>query len=450
MRSHVESLRMTCLWCLVMLDVISAVQQIFVRKTMPSGNFQGGRRRRRRRTTVEIRFGGPKHDALNTGHLLLRPESIKQLVCGSTSCSECTQKSSCWHGVTRSAYIPGKTRISDTGTLQLKVPAFQDNIPNTRYVMELWAKCSSGNGKWTAQAKGLVNGDLKVYSNAKLVWRVSESESQGRCTKILPDFPQGDFSRCPKLEFPVGADTHLRVEFIRKTNSAASFGQFWIVARVDQYVEDCMAVKDCLASLGDGSEAAFKLRNDNKEQLKCLIATNDAARDAINSKCRPWVTCLKRDSGRIDKLKRLLEAGQESSAMLMAISDGSASKRDGAASKIRGPGECIDPAVDDAEAWSCDCMQDLVDACSGIDADCFRTKMCQSSEVCDEWKQSHCPTLFLIKANESTPEEEARAALVSMTRRGAIRANGTRSSMAMMAHGALDSSVTGKCTSESQ
>jgi hypothetical protein len=369
---------------------------------------------------VNLKFGGASHGAAKQANWFYRPEAIKSLVCGATTCSDCTDKDTCWHGVT-----------SPVGWMKLNVPSSMYNIPHTRFVVELWAKCSNGKGSWKVYARHLVNGDVKVFANAKLVGSVSQSQS----------FSSSTF----RVLLPVDKDTHIRAEFARISASAASSGQLWLMATdVDQYVEDCMAVKDCLSNLGDGSKEAYKLRNDNKKQLKCLSATTDAARDAINLKCKPWVKCLAKDAGRISKLKSLLAAGQEGSSMLIAISDRDAmASTSGWGTRRRKPvqdqSECIDPATDDPESWSCDCVQDLIDECGGIHASCFRTQMCQSTEICTSWKKSHCPgwSSLISKSNESTTEEKKATSLVLM-RRTTSHAQGAIDN-------GLDGSLKGKC-----
>jgi len=89
---------------------------------------------------------------------------------------------------------------------------------------------------------------------------------------------------------------------------------------------------------------------------------------------------------------------------------------------------CTDPATADVEAFECECLEELkakcaVDGLSDIEA-CFSSHMCSHADVCDSWKMEHCPgggTLLM-----------------------------RRSSIAQKASGALDGSVTGKCTSEAE
>jgi len=482
MRCHIiEAIRMICLLCLVFApDVICATSQTQEKKLVrmdigPAGKLQGGSKHMeafiedieqdtvcaddptRRRTShmscskfagayttnwctlapssrrrsyggqagdtckqtcnlcekVNLKFGGATH-MTTASNWLYRPEAIKSLVCGHTNCKECTDQDTCWHGVETSA-----------GHLKLSVPGSWHHIFHARFVVELWAKCTGGNGDWNVRARNLVNGGVKVFANAKLVGSISQSQSASTATNIVP------------VTIAIGADTHVRAEFTRTSTWLASSGELWIFAKeVDQYVEDCMAVKDCLSELGDGSKEAFKLRNDNKKQLQCLTATTDAARDAINSKCKPWQKCLAKDAGRIDKLKTLLAAGQQSGSMLMAISD-----REGDAMALSSgdPSECIDPAMDDPESWECDCLQSLVDACGGINENCFRTTMCQSSEICASWKTSHCGSSLISKSNESTTEEKEATSLVLMKR--------TKSNGQGAIESGLDGSLEGKCAS---
>ena len=61
---------------------------------------------------------------------------------------------------------------------------------------------------------------------------------------------------------------------------------------VDSYVEQCMAVDDCMGILGDGGGAGYELRNKNREQLACLEGQQGSLPDAVARKCNEWRACL--------------------------------------------------------------------------------------------------------------------------------------------------------------
>jgi len=51
---------------------------------------------------------------------------------------------------------------------------------------------------------------------------------------------------------------------------------------------------------------------------------------------------------------------------------------------------CIDPGVDEPDAWACECLDHAVDVCGGTNEECFTNLMCDSPEVCVAWKDSNC------------------------------------------------------------
>lgn len=59
-----------------------------------------------------------------------------------------------------------------------------------------------------------------------------------------------------------------------------------------------------------------------------------------------------------------------------------------------GTNECVDPSTDDPESWACDCSADMESKCDGIDEECFQDLMCEHSGICQEWKDTHCPSLL--------------------------------------------------------
>jgi len=104
--------------------------------------------------------------------------------------------------------------------------------------------------------------------------------------------------------------------------------------------------------------------------------------------------------------------------------------------------DCADPETEDAESAECECFAKLKKKCDddGVtdSEECFKSHLCEHSKVCQTWKDDHeCDSSLLMR----------RGSRGSST---ATRANGTRSSMAITAHGTLDDSLTGKCTSSTQ
>merc|ERR1719224_73674 len=64
-----------------------------------------------------------------------------------------------------------------------------------------------------------------------------------------------------------------------------------------------MTSKECLAKLGDGKESSFPLRNDNKQQLACLLGHERS------DTCEKWDKCLSENPEHKAKLIAFLRVG---------------------------------------------------------------------------------------------------------------------------------------------
>jgi len=96
---------------------------------------------------------------------------------------------------------------------------------------------------------------------------------------------------------------------------------------------------------------------------------------------------------------------------------------------------CFDPSVGDMESWECDCMDAMIDKCGKIDEECFAKLMCAHGNVCESWKETddHCPNgLMESMANRSILQTSTKTKGKDMNKVD------------------LDSSLGGKCTSETQ
>jgi len=54
---------------------------------------------------------------------------------------------------------------------------------------------------------------------------------------------------------------------------------------------------------------------------------------------------------------------------------------------------CIDPSVDEPDAWACECLDHAVDVCGGTNEECFTNLMCDSNgeaNICESWKEANC------------------------------------------------------------
>merc|ERR1711879_768936 len=77
--------------------------------------------------------------------------------------------------------------------------------------------------------------------------------------------------------------------------------------------------------------------------------------------------------------------------------------------------DCINPLVQDAESWTCDCFDEMKQACRALGAHddlCMRAQFCEHPRVCNSWKEQAC----------DEPEIQAMHTLLSGTTSGARRA----------------------------
>jgi len=77
--------------------------------------------------------------------------------------------------------------------------------------------------------------------------------------------------------------------------------------------------------------------------------------------------------------------------------------------------DCINPLVQDAESWTCDCFEEMQSVCRALgpnDELCMRAQLCEHPRICNSWKEEAC----------DEPEIQAMQALVSLTAPGARRA----------------------------
>lgn len=395
-----------------------------------------GRRRRRRKnelaqaskwhgssssSKVALDFGGSVHGIDPEGDWM-RPEAVKMQVCeDDTTCRECTKQTACWHGY-------------KTGKLQLDVPA---SSPDNRFVAEVWASCSDGNGKWYVYVwpNGLQNGVLNIYVNSELYETVTRSNKM--------------------VELPIVKDSRVRAEFVRTDNATKAFGYISMYAEgVDAYIDNCMGVKNCLVDLGDGTDAAFLFRNSNVKQLQCVSANTTAEQNTVSDHCSPWATCVAREPGRKDKLKILLKVGVGKDAdkgELLAKTRMSSKppwrpnqRSPRPAVRLWRPNRrpnqrrkdhprCIDPAAEDAESWDCECMAEMTESCGGADEDCFRTIICRQRKVCWSWKRRNCDPSFSFIAKQNASIKES-----ALLMRRDVEVDTTAGSR-------LDSALDGKC-----
>jgi len=305
--------------------------------------------------TINIEFGGDKHAPVTKKGYLPRPEAIKSTACNANGCEDCSDAGKCFHGKTE----------ADWGWMLLDVQA---GSAFTYYVAEVWARCPMGSttAQWWLEVGEITNGKLELYAGS---------------TKVDV---KGKWAR-----FPITGNDKARVRALfYPTNMAQNArAKIWLEAyMVDPGVDGCMAVKDCLDMLGDGSDASFKMRNGNEEQYKCLSGQHSGMSGAVLAKCQAWDNCVTKSDKKPHLLGILGAALKKKTALLEGVSF---ANENGTAADAAG---CVNPASDDPESWDCDCVEGMIMACKGQNLEsCMHVFMCQDARVCCSWKQTHCP-----------------------------------------------------------
>ena len=232
-----------------------------------------------------IEFGGKSHRTFEsdyvgdensydwTGQHLGRPEAWKSEACVDDACQGCKEPEKCWHGI----------EISPWGYMSLKVPGGgQFNL----YTAEVWVRCSSTMGELKFKPYKAKNGEISLTVNG-----VERHTEVGTYTSVALD-----------------GDKRLRVSFAPKDQGKNADALFYLSAwKVSSAVDRCMTGKECLDKLGDGSDAAFEMRNNNPTQYECLHGDMSTMNEELRKKCEEWNQCLAR-TGKKDHLLTLLKA----------------------------------------------------------------------------------------------------------------------------------------------
>jgi len=221
---------------------------------------------------------------------------------------------------------------------------------------------------------------------------------------------------------------------------------------LDVKTRGCMDMMECLEVFGDGSDAAFAVRNVNKLQLDC-VEDKTLKDKAERKKCKKWKKCLQK-GGHLEILKTILQVALGTGGLLQVDGDSSSQGRRRSQSQ---EAICMDPEVDDLESLECNCLEKAQEECEdGEDMDtCLKRYSCKAKGICCKWKRDHCDG-FTIEhcdgsmiqqsrefdadagaANNSLQREESRAwALASARQRSAVDKGSDR----------LDATLGSKCT----
>jgi len=170
---------------------------------------------------------------------------------------------------------------------------------------------------------------------------------------------------------------------------------------------DCSDYQTCLDPISTSDE----FRNDNSQQLQCLMAVTPA-----NEGCARWRACLTEDLQ--NQLRMMLVAagvgGYDLNVSGLGMNTPTLSSSSG--SWQEDEVECINPLVQDVQSWTCDCFEEMRHQCQSYGAAdelCVRAQICEHPGVCRSWKEQAC----------DEPEiQDMQATLQSGTSAGAHRA----------------------------
>jgi len=365
---------------------------------------QGGGGNSRRRGTTDVEFGGEDHGGTNAE--LERPEAVKSERCDEKVCHVCQHKSDdgCWHG----------TSAGDKGNRGDMTVAVQANSHFSSFTQEVFLSCSSSAGSYELKVNSIDNGKIAVYVNSKLV---QETTTVGQIA----------------FTFDTGTKARVRAVFTPIEKGSPSGAIAKIQGKgIDESVDACMTTKLCMPKLGDGSNAAFELRNSNDLQYKCLASGAGSLSSHLQSECTAWVICLPDETEEV--LKVLLKI---SGASLTSSSLADKVSTQGNLTSSVDPNSCIDPAVDDPESWDCECAKDMTTSCGGVDEACFKRILCGKAEICQTWKDdAECSTFLIQKSEDEISGTHSSEALGQRSQE--MASSGIVAS--------LDGSVQGKCS----
>jgi len=376
----------------------------------------GNRRRdRRRRTTTtttrkkgvqyEIDFGGRAHhetDQRGDGQNeidLSRPEQAKSQRCKGSVCSDCADRDQCWHG-----------RGGDE--LEATMPA---HSIYTELAVDVFGQCAT-SGYWEIKVLEMAAAVIAIYINGILQKKEFERLTGEKDSDRL------------KIPTEAGKGYHVRVTLRRrgKDRDAGEAIKARIKLRLSEAsiaVDQCMGMKnECLQVFGDQTDASFQLRNNKVWQLRCL-EVHALVGTGPDDKCKEWLNCLP------DEMKPKLVA-------FLRVAGTPTSSMPTEESSLQQLTPCVDPSIEDAEAWDCDCLEEIVESCGGLSEDCLKSRLCKLPKVCESWTKQHCSS-SMIAMHKNTSAKGGQQASALMSRRTEFEANVGDS---------LDSSMQGKCS----
>jgi len=256
----------------------------------------------RRRGTLDADFGGSKHAVYDaSGNKLKnewRPEVVKSERCDDTACHMCHHKvdDGCWNG---GKGTPGK----GSGDMVIAVKLVNGY---TSFAQEIFFACPLDEKKnMFVQAREINNGKIHVHNNNK---PVQCEKAQGVDGEVMGPWQRRDNGAKATCKFKPATTNRVRLVFVPMERNSESSAVAKLEAKaMTQSTDNCLSIKNCLAELGDGSDAAFELRNDNNMQRMCL-ESDSSLPDHLNATCTVWQQCLPEENREI--IKTLLKVSQ--------------------------------------------------------------------------------------------------------------------------------------------
>jgi hypothetical protein len=284
------------------------------------------------------------------------------------SCMECWGQADCW------APCSGSRCAQTSAT----------NSSGVRLVNTVHVQCNSGSILLQYEVMNARGGSLQIFLDGQEISKEAGFEVKGLDFPVMDE--NGDYQervaledRAGSVEIPVSREGAHKLD-IQFTSSGIEDAGVEL-SRLRLYMPtsfaECNDFNVCLDAISGSSEDVQRLRNSNALQLACL--ENPVA---ISEACATWRGCLTTE--RELELYTLLKA---------AAVDTSASDRRMStvnSSTTAAVDLCINPAIQDAEGWTCDCFDEMQAQCANVHAPqevCLRAQMCGHASVCEEWKQ---------------------------------------------------------------
>lgn len=309
-------------------------------------------------------------------HFKTRPGWQKNTRCAgnsSMSCEECAGQSDCWSNA--------------DGFRQVRLASgARSSFP--RYLSTIHVRCDSPSVRVSYEIGNLQSGQLRILWDGVDVSQQGNIQSTGLESPMVEQIGSGSLDISADH---AGAHT-LELEFTPFTDdSSVQLSKFEV--SMPKTFADCEDYKACLDPISTSNE----FRNNNWQQLGCLQDAHPFSED-----CARWRGCLTAEDQ--SQLRTLLRAAGVGGYDLNA-SD--ATNESDVYFVPSGPSEdgagvhCINPLVQDAESWSCDCFEDMHSSCAAVAASpygaaiyteelCIRAKFCEHPRVCSAWKELAC------------------------------------------------------------